>query len=51
MTDNATLNARREAAVPRGVATAASIFAERAENAELWDAEGRRFIDFAAGPG
>ena len=49
MTDNATLNARREAAVPRGVATAASIFAERAENAELWDAEGRRFIDFAAG--
>ena len=49
MTDNATLNARREAAVPRGVATAAAIFAERAENAELWDAEGRRFIDFAAG--
>lgn len=49
MTDNATLDARRESAVPRGVATAASIFAERAENAELWDAEGRRFIDFAAG--
>ncbi len=49
MTDNATLNARRETAVPRGVATATSIFADRAENAELWDAEGRRFIDFAGG--
>jgi 4-aminobutyrate aminotransferase len=24
-------------------------YAERAENAELWDIEGRRFIDFAAG--
>ena len=25
------------------------IYAERAENAELWDVEGRRYIDFAAG--
>ena len=49
MTQNATWNARREAAVPRGIATATQIFAERAENAELWDAEGRRYIDFAAG--
>lgn len=49
MTDNAAWNARREAAVPRGIATATQIFAERAENAELWDAEGRRYIDFAAG--
>lgn len=49
MTDNATWNARREAAVPRGIATATQIFAERAENAELWDAEGKRYIDFAAG--
>ena len=49
MTDNATLNARREAAVPRGVATATQIFADKAENAEIWDVEGRRFIDFAGG--
>jgi len=49
MTDNATLNARREAAIPRGVATATQIFADRAENAELWDAEGRRYVDFAGG--
>jgi len=46
---NAALIARREAAVARGVASAAPIFAERAENAELWDVEGSRFIDFAGG--
>lgn len=46
---NAELRARREAATPRGVSTAAPFFVERAENAELWDAEGRRFIDFAGG--
>ena len=49
MPDNASLWARREAATPRGVSTAAPFFVERAENAELWDAEGRRFIDFAGG--
>ena len=49
MSDNATLNARRLAATPRGVATATTIFADRAENAELWDVEGRRYIDFAGG--
>lgn len=46
---NAALIARREAAVARGVASAAPIFAQRAENAELWDVEGNRFIDFAGG--
>lgn len=46
---NAALLARREAAVPRGVASAAPIFADRAENAELWDVEGKRYIDFAGG--
>ncbi len=46
---NAELLARRSAAVARGVASAAPIFADRAENAELWDVEGRRFIDFAGG--
>lgn len=46
---NAALCARREAAVPRGVASAAAIFAEHAENAELWDVEGKRYIDFAGG--
>jgi 4-aminobutyrate aminotransferase len=46
---NASLRARRAAAVARGVATAAPFFVERAENAELWDGEGRRYIDFAGG--
>ena len=48
-TSNAALLARREAAVARGVASAAPIFADYAENAELWDVEGRRYIDFAGG--
>ena len=42
------LKARRAAAVAQGVATR-GIYAARAENAELWDAEGKRYIDFAAG--
>lgn len=46
---NADLLARREAAVARGVASAAPVFAARAENAELWDVEGKRYIDFAGG--
>ncbi|MBJ6981863.1 4-aminobutyrate--2-oxoglutarate transaminase [Luteimonas sp. MC1572] len=37
------------AAIPRGVATAMTNFAERAENAELWDTDGQRFVDFAGG--
>jgi 4-aminobutyrate aminotransferase / (S)-3-amino-2-methylpropionate transaminase / 5-aminovalerate transaminase len=49
MTGNADLLKRREAAIPRGVATATPIFADRAENGELWDVEGRRYIDFASG--
>ena len=46
---NAALVARREAAVARGVASAAPIFASYAENAELWDVEGNRYVDFAGG--
>jgi 4-aminobutyrate aminotransferase/(S)-3-amino-2-methylpropionate transaminase len=48
---NAQLIARREAAVPRGVASAAPIYAKYAENAELWDVDGNRFIDFVGGIG
>lgn len=46
---NAQWLARREAAVPRGVATGSSAFVDRAENAEIWDVEGRRYIDFGSG--
>jgi 4-aminobutyrate aminotransferase / (S)-3-amino-2-methylpropionate transaminase / 5-aminovalerate transaminase len=49
MTANAELLSRRNAAVPRGVGTAFPVFAARAENSELWDVDGRRYIDFAGG--
>lgn len=46
---NAELQKRKDAATPRGVGVMCQFYAARAENAELWDVEGRRFIDFAAG--
>ncbi|WGS52505.1 4-aminobutyrate--2-oxoglutarate transaminase [Paraburkholderia sp. D15] len=46
---NAELKSRKDAATPRGVGVMCDFYAERAENAELWDVEGRRYIDFAAG--
>lgn len=49
MARNIDLLKRRTHAVPRGVATALPIFVARAENAEIWDEENRRYIDFAGG--
>jgi 4-aminobutyrate aminotransferase len=46
---NEQLMARKAAATPRGVGVMASFFADHAENALLWDVEGRRYIDFAGG--
>ena len=46
---NQSFQARREAAVPRGLANMLPVYVDRAENAEMWDVEGRRFIDFAGG--
>jgi len=46
---NALLMARRQAAIPRGVGHSHQIFIAKGENAEIWDVEGRRFIDFAGG--
>lgn len=46
---NAFLRERRAAAVPQGVATSMPSFIARAENAEIWDVEGHRYIDFAGG--
>lgn len=51
MTTNAELLARRQNAVPRGVNTAHPVFAARAQNAEIWDVEGKRYIDFVGGIG
>ena len=49
MASNESLVARRQAAVARGVSMVHPVFIERAENALLWDCEGRRYIDFAGG--
>ena len=46
---NVSLLSRKDAATPRGVGVMAPFFVARAENSELWDVEGRRFIDFAGG--
>jgi 4-aminobutyrate aminotransferase/4-aminobutyrate aminotransferase/(S)-3-amino-2-methylpropionate transaminase len=42
------LKARKAAAVPNGVSSK-GIYVARAENSELWDVDGKRYIDFAAG--
>ena len=46
---NRGLQARSEEATPRGLGVMCDFYVARAENAELWDVEGRRFIDFASG--
>lgn len=46
---NADWHARRLAATPRGVAVFGEFYIDRAKNAEFWDIEGRRYIDFAGG--
>jgi 4-aminobutyrate aminotransferase / (S)-3-amino-2-methylpropionate transaminase / 5-aminovalerate transaminase len=45
------LAVRRNAAIPRGVATATPLFAAEAHNSEIYDTEARRYIDFASGIG
>ncbi len=47
----ASLAQRREANVARGVATAHSVWVERASGATIWDADGKRYIDFVGGIG
>ncbi len=46
---NSELHQRRQNATPRGIGVMCGFYAERAENATLWDVEGREVIDFAAG--
>jgi 4-aminobutyrate aminotransferase/(S)-3-amino-2-methylpropionate transaminase len=49
MTTNEELLAIRESATPMGVGTQTTVFADRARNAEIWDVEGKRYIDLATG--
>ena len=46
---NAEVARRRDEAISRGVGMMTQIYADRAKNAEIWDIEGNRYIDFAAG--
>ncbi|MFC3282417.1 4-aminobutyrate--2-oxoglutarate transaminase [Litchfieldella rifensis] len=48
---NAELNELKQRYVASGAASPATHFAARAKNAEIWDADGKRFIDFAGGIG
>ncbi|MGB3178259.1 MAG: 4-aminobutyrate--2-oxoglutarate transaminase [Albidovulum sp.] len=46
---NAEIETRRQSAMSRGVGVMTQIYADRAENAEIWDTEGNRYIDFSSG--
>jgi len=48
MSTSSELKARKAAAVPNGVGTK-GIYVAKAENSEIWDVDGKRYIDFAAG--
>ena len=51
MSLNTEWQSRKEMATARGVGVLTSVYAARAENAEIWDVEGKRYIDFAGGIG
>ena len=46
---NAEVAKRRDEAISRGVGMMTQIYADKALNSEIWDIEGNRYIDFAAG--
>lgn len=46
---NADVALRRTESIARGVGMQTQIYVDKAENAEVWDIEGNRYIDFAAG--
>ncbi|MCX2523723.1 4-aminobutyrate--2-oxoglutarate transaminase [Larsenimonas rhizosphaerae] len=49
--NNKQLSELKQAYVARGAPHMIPAFAERAENAEIWDVEGNRYIDFGGGIG
>ncbi|WP_411818104.1 4-aminobutyrate--2-oxoglutarate transaminase [Hyphococcus sp. DH-69] len=48
---NESLKSRRDDACPVGLPSKSGIYAARAQGAELWDVEGKRYIDFIGGIG
>jgi 4-aminobutyrate aminotransferase len=51
MNTNSGFDERRNKAVARAIGFTSTFTVERAENAELWDVEGKRYIDFCGGIG
>jgi len=49
MTTNNELQERKNKVFARGFGNIHQIYADRAKNAEIWDVEGTRYIDFAGG--
>ncbi|OUS23171.1 4-aminobutyrate transaminase [Thalassotalea sp. 42_200_T64] len=47
--NNSQLQARKVKAIARGQGNMYPVYVERAENSELWDVEGKRYIDFGTG--
>ncbi|MCQ0092593.1 4-aminobutyrate--2-oxoglutarate transaminase [Roseovarius sp. M141] len=46
---NAEIAERRTGAISQGVGMMTQVYADHAKNSEVWDVEGNRYIDFAAG--
>ncbi|MER8881526.1 4-aminobutyrate--2-oxoglutarate transaminase [Mesorhizobium sp. M0019] len=46
---NSAISERKSQSISRGVGMTTQIYADRAENSEIWDVEGRRYIDFSSG--
>jgi len=46
---NSTWQQRKNQVFARGMGNLLPVFVQRARNAEIWDIEGKRYIDFAAG--
>jgi len=49
MTTNGELQQRKDKVLARGFGNLVPVFADHARDAEIWDVEGRRYIDFADG--
>ena len=51
MTTNAEIDKRRDNSVARAIAYSSTFVAAKAKGAEIWDVEGKRYIDFSGGIG
>ena len=51
MATNKEFELRRDDSVAKAIAYSSTFIADRAENTEIWDVEGKRYIDFCGGIG